>query len=171
MTTVTDYAHNVNTPDDAHAGIGALRDAGIRAVYGIGLTLAPVEDPSFKGAEARTRLVHQLADEYFGSPDALVRLGVAPGEAFVVGLDEMVNQFRTAARSARRSPTTRNALQVRNVPGDVEVLAEHGLLGDDLILVHSQVTTPAEWEQIARTGTWVSVETRSRWGWRSGPRC
>ena len=49
------------------------------------------------------------------------------------------------------------------------MLAEHGLLGDDLILVHCQVTTPAEWEQIARTGTWVSVQTEVEMGMALGP--
>jgi len=169
VTTVADYAHNVNTPDDAHAGVKALQDARIRAVYGIGLTPAPVEDPSFKGAEARTRLVRELADEYFSSPDALVQLGVSPGEAFVVGVDEMVNQFRTARELGATITLHANAVQVRDVPGDVEVLAEQGLLGDDLILVHCQTTTPGEWAQVAEAGTWVSVETEVEMGMALGP--
>ncbi len=38
VTTLVDYCHNILDPDCAHAAVGGLRDAGIRALYAHGLT-------------------------------------------------------------------------------------------------------------------------------------
>ena len=167
ITTVADYAHNVNTPDDAYRGVEALQDAGIRAVYGLGLTPAPVENPSFKGADARTQLLRQMAGDH--PAQGPVRLGVSPGEAFVVGIDEMVKQYRLARELGLVITYHANAVQVQGVPGDVEVLADNDLLGRDLVLVHCQVNSEQEWELVAEAGAWVSVQTEVEMGMALGP--
>jgi len=75
VTTIVDWSHCNNTPEHADAGIRALRDAGIRAMYAHGTPAAGewVFDSTLPHpADAR-----RVRDEHFGPEDDLLTFALA----------------------------------------------------------------------------------------------
>ena len=48
VTTVTDYCHNLLTPDHAHEAIRGVSESGLRTVWNYGFNYPPQEAPHFK---------------------------------------------------------------------------------------------------------------------------
>ncbi len=177
VTTLVDYCHNILDPDCAHAAVTGLRDAGIRALYGHGLT--PITSNTWSesrgGQEGdadpadlatRARLAREIRDTYFPTDTGLLRFGIAPQELAIAPAATVGLEFQLARELGARITMHANQVMVRQLFKDVEVLAEHGLLGDDLLLVHCTFNTPEEWELLRDTGTMVSVcaETEMQMG-------
>lgn len=176
VTTLVDYCHNILNPDCAHAAVEGLLDAGIRGLYGHGLT--PVTENTWSESKGgttssydpsrfstRERLAREIRDQYF-SETSLLRFGIAPQELTITPVDEVALEFRFARELGARIMTHANQVMVRQLFQDVEVLAANDLLGDDLLLVHCTFNTDHEWELLRDTGTTVSVcaETEMQMG-------
>ena len=176
VTSIVDYCHNILDPDCAHAAVTGLRDAGIRGLYGHGLT--PITSNTWsesKGGtnadsdpadlETRARLARSIRDEYFSS-DGLLRFGIAPQELAIAPVATVQAEFALARELGARITMHANQVMVRQLFKDVEVLHEHSLLGDDLLLVHCTFNTDDEWRMLEGTGTMVSVcaETEMQMG-------
>lgn len=149
ITTVHDWSHNTVTPEHADAEIGALRATGVRArfSYGTGQGL-PLDRPMDLADLARVQ-------RQYGSDDGMLGLGAclrSPGAAGARGAVP-VDLFRTEFEGCRRLglPMTIHC----GPRGLVELMAQNGLLGPDMLLVHPQGMTPGE---LAAVG-----ETRSPW--------
>jgi 5-methylthioadenosine/S-adenosylhomocysteine deaminase len=168
VTTIVDYCHNILTPDHAHAAVAGLRDAGVRALYGHGLT--PITSNTWsqlKGGgdaqadpatlSARAQLASEIASEHFSSPDQLVRFGICPQELAIAPADEVALEFELARELGARITLHANQVCVRQLFRDVEVLAGRKLLGPDLLLVHCTFNTAQEWATLEDSGTMVSV--------------
>lgn len=177
VTTLVDYCHNILDPDCAHAAVGGLRAAGIRALYAHGLTpiLTNTWGESRGGARSggdpadlatRARLAREIRESYFSSDDQLLRFGIAPQELAIAPVDEVVQEFRLARDLGARITIHANQVMVRQLFKDVDVLHRSGLLGDDLLLVHCTFNTPEEWDLLDGTGVTVSVcaETEMQMG-------
>ncbi len=177
ITTLVDYCHNILDPDGARAAVEGLRDSGIRALYGHGLT--PIVTNTWSQSrggqeesadpvqlETRARLARGIRDEYFASDDQLLRFGIAPQELAIAPVSEVAAEFRLARELGARLTMHANQVMVRQLFRDVEVLHEHGLLADDLLLVHCTFNTDREWELLEGTGVTVSVcaETEMQMG-------
>ncbi|NYF09852.1 cytosine/adenosine deaminase-related metal-dependent hydrolase [Leifsonia sp. AK011] len=177
VTTLVDYCHNILDPDGAHAAVSGLRDAGIRALYGHGLT--PITTNTWsesKGGQetnadpadlaTRARLAREIRDEYFPTDTGLLRFGIAPQELAIAPAATVNLEFALARELGARITMHANQVMVRQLFKDVEVLAENGLLGDDLLLVHGTFNTAEEWELLRDTGTMISVcaETEMQMG-------
>lgn len=176
VTTLVDYCHNILDPDCAHAAVGGLRDAGIRALYAHGLTPILTNtwgesrggssggDPS--DLETRARLAGEIRDAYFSSDDQLLRFGIAPQELAIAPVDDVAREFRLARELDARITIHANQVMVRQLFKDVEVLHDNGLLGDDLLLVHCTFNTDREWSMLDGSGVTVSVcaETEMQMG-------
>ena len=176
VTSLVDYCHNILEPDGAHAAVTGLLDAGIRGLYGHGMT--PVTENTWsesKGGsvvsggsgsfETRASLAREIKSQYF-SADGVLRFGLVPQELAITPVPEVVREFAFARELGARMTQHANQVMVRQLFKDVEVMHEHDLLGDDLLLVHCTFNTAHEWELLRGTGTMVSVcaETEMQMG-------
>jgi cytosine/adenosine deaminase-related metal-dependent hydrolase len=91
---------------------------------------------------------------------------MAPQEFAITPPAEVVREFALARELGARITQHANQVIVRQLFQDVEQLHAHGLLGDDLLLVHCTFNTEHEWELLRDTGTMVSVcaETEMQMG-------
>ena len=151
VTTLFDWCHIVNTPAHADAAVDALQDAGIRAVfaYGTPMTLFGTKEPH--PADAR-----RMRKERLASGDALVTMALAiRGTDFAPGTAEadirlarelgLLASFHVAC--AKHGPR----------PQSMHSLAEQGLLGEDVNLVHANFLTADEFRVIANNGASISI--------------
>lgn len=177
VTTLVDYCHNILDPDCAHAAVAGLRDAGIRALYGHGLTpiVTNTWSQSRGGSRSggdpgelatRARLAREIREEYFASDDQLLRFGIAPQELAIAPVADVAREFALARELGARITMHANQVMVRQLFRDVEVLHTEGLLADDLLLVHCTFNTEREWSLLEGTGVTVSVcaETEMQMG-------
>ena len=177
ITTIVDYCHNILDPDGAHAAVTGLRDAGIRALYAHGLTpittntWSQSRGGSARGADpaalaTRAVLARHIREQYFSSDDQLLRFGIAPQELAIAPVADVAAEFRLARDLGARITFHANQVMVRQLFQDVEVLHAHGLLADDLLLVHCTFNTPHEWDLLDDSGVTVSVcaETEMQMG-------
>jgi cytosine/adenosine deaminase-related metal-dependent hydrolase len=151
VTTLFDWCHIVNTPAHADAAVDALRDARIRAVfaYGTPMTLFGTKEPHPADASRMRR-------ERLASDDALVTMALAiRGTDFAPGTAEadiafardlgLIASFHVAC--AKHGPR----------PQTMHSLAQQGLLGPDINLVHANFLTDEEFRVVANKGATVSI--------------
>jgi cytosine/adenosine deaminase-related metal-dependent hydrolase len=175
VTTLIDYCHNTVTPDHAEAALIGFRDAGIRSLWGLGLS--PIIENTFADAsgeqgqdpnsfEGRLKMVQRFAETYFSSKDQLLTFGVCPQETLIAPLDEIEEEMRTAREHGARIVYHANQICVENLFKDVEHLAQRKLLADDMILIHCTFNTDREWELMEEFGVSVGVcpETEMQMG-------
>jgi cytosine/adenosine deaminase-related metal-dependent hydrolase len=155
ITTLVDWSHCNNTPDHADAGIQALREAGIRAVYAYG---APA------GGERRRNSVtnhpedaRRVRSRYFASDDDLLTFALALRGPGVCHPDVVVNDWRLA-RDLDARITVHAGMRVTGLHIEaIEELNRAGLLGADTTYVHLNTSTDAELALIADTGGSASL--------------
>lgn len=159
VTTLLDFSHCNNTPDHSDAAVAGLGDAGIRAAFCYGFFESSPGQSRFGDHAARIADFHRIADT-FGS-GGLLTLGVSLSEIFGQPWADTVAEL-SAARE-------RNALLVNHAGcvfgsplcmGIVE-MEQLGLLGPDMVHVHCNSFTDAEWEALARSGGKVSISVET----------
>ena len=161
ITTVHDWCHNVRGPAHAEAGLRALTQAGLRARFSYGYPAACPNDQAMDLAGLR-RLHADLAGH---APPGLVGLGMAWRGAG--GSDPAMRVpaaiYRRELDTARELglPVTVHACGPRAAAGQIAALADAGLLGPDLQVVHANWATAAEIGQLAAAGSAVSVSPYS----------
>ena len=151
VTTLFDWCHIVNTPAHADAAVDALKEAGIRAIfaYGTPMTLFGTKEPH--PADAR-----RMRHERLSSSEALVTMALAiRGTDFAPGTAEadisfardlgVIASFHVAC--AKHGPR----------PQSMQSLAQQGLLGKDINLVHANFLSADEFRLVANHGATVSV--------------
>jgi 5-methylthioadenosine/S-adenosylhomocysteine deaminase len=134
VTTIMDWSHIGNTPAHTDAAIEALRQAGIRAVYGFGGG-APNPDRRFPED------IHRLRSEHFSREEDLLSLTLATG-------------LNPSQWALAREVGARISVHV-NTTGDLLPMEEH--LGPDVTCIHCARLLDEEWELLAETGTRVSI--------------
>ncbi len=153
VTTVLDWAHIQNTPQHTDASIQALRDSGIRAVFGFGMSAT--EDQGNKYPDDILRL---RRDE-FASDDQLLTLALATMSPEYAP-DDVTKRCWAKAREAGARLTVHAGMFGISQPNEIERFGREGLLGPDLTLVHCGAFSPTEWKMIADSGTTVSISTQ-----------
>ena len=155
VTTIVDWSHCNNTPEHADAGIRALRDAGIRAMYAHGTPAAGewVFDSTLPHpADAR-----RVRDEHFGPEDDLLTFALAvrgPG----VTRPEVVEQDWALARDMGVRITVHVGMRITGVHGSaIQELHAAGLMGPDTTYIHATTATGDELKLIADSGGSASI--------------
>jgi len=157
ITTVHDWCHNIRTPAHAEAGLRALAQAGLRGRFSYGYPAAHRNDQAMDLAGLR-RLHAEWAKH---AADGLMSLGMAwrgPG-----GSDPAMRVpaaiYRQEIDTARELgiPVTVHASGPRAAAGQIGMLADGGLLGPDLQVVHANWATEAEIGQLAAAGCPVTI--------------
>ncbi|MCS5676385.1 MAG: amidohydrolase family protein [Acidimicrobiales bacterium] len=153
VTSVTDYCHNLLSPDHAYESIRGVRESGMRVVWNYGFNFPPQRDPGFGSLAERIDLLHRLASEEFASSDSKVTLGVAPEELGLAGdLDRLSAQFAACREVGARAFWHANPTPSGGSPREVATLADIGALDSNVTFVHMFATEADEWRMIADAG-------------------
>jgi cytosine/adenosine deaminase-related metal-dependent hydrolase len=178
VTLVVDYCHNVVTRDHGREALRGLRDAGIRALFGLaytpvldhGFAAAPsfeVENPDLPDHDSRVAFAKQLAGEEFSSKDDLVTLAIIPQEIEIArNWDDVVVEFNSARDLDAQISIHANQSLTGHRWEDVRKLYKADLLGPDILFVHATFSAEDELKAIADAGASVSVapETEMQMG-------
>jgi 5-methylthioadenosine/S-adenosylhomocysteine deaminase len=154
ITTILDNSHISNTPEHSDAAIAALRDSGIRAVYGFG---APeLGDVPFN-QDKRNRYpsdIKRLRKQYFSSEDQLLTLALAANGPSFDPVEFAIMEWKAAREvDARISVHIMGAATLRGLTK----LNQMGLLNSKTTYIHCTRLPPATWPLIVQTGGTVSL--------------
>lgn len=154
VTTVLDWSHIQNSSEHTDAAIQALRDSGVRAVFGYGSPqLGPPnkwwEDTRHKYPED----IRRLRKQYFSSEDQLLTLALA---AVAFPTDVALSSWKLA-RDVGARITVHVGVGQFGKRADVQKLGEAGALKSDVTYIHACTLNATEWKMIADTGGTISL--------------
>jgi cytosine/adenosine deaminase-related metal-dependent hydrolase len=155
VTTVVDYSHNLLGENHAFEAIRGLADAGIRALWCAGFNVPPGIANPFGDGAGRAAFLRELAKR-FPAAQGRIALGIAPEEVVLATPDDVAAQYRLARELGARITHHVNSARFGRDPHEIaELLGPRGLLGPDVLLVHMNFTSDAEWRQVADSGAAV----------------
>ncbi|SDM29679.1 amidohydrolase family protein [Allokutzneria albata] len=146
VTTVQDFAHIASTKAHADAGVRALRESGIRAVFAYG-------QPVF-GEGSGPEGVRAIHEEHFGG-DGLVTMALAASGPSYSPMDAVRAEWALAAELGLRIYTHVGSGPVAERP--IDALRTAGLLRTDITFVHGNSLPDSELALIAEAGAAVSI--------------
>ena len=159
VTTILDWSHINTTPQHTDAVIKALRESGIRAVYGYG--------PNFFHPNPATNPypndIFRLRDQYFSSEDQLLTLALAAAGPQFAGVPFAVVEWNTARHPDIQARISTHVGVGADGPGFVKQLSDalaaggHPGLGPDTTYIHSCTLTDEELDLVQDTGGSFSV--------------
>jgi len=154
ITTLYDWSHNNNSADHSDASIQALKDSGIRALFGYGNSNAewlPISKiPTNYGDVRRVRA------KYFSSDDQLVTMALAPRGAQYTTMDITEADFKVARELGLRI-TVHAGDGLWGMNNDLVKMNERGLLGSDITYVHCNTLSDEEYRLMGETGGSASI--------------
>lgn len=155
-TTLFDWAHIQNSPAHADAGIRALKESGLRAVFGHG---HPQTDPLAWNVDSRLphpRDIRRVQKEHFREPGLVSLAMSARGPEQT---DDVTWQRDLDLARELGVPTSMHVGVGERGPARraVERMHEVGALGDDLIFLHLNTSSDEELAYIAEAGAHVSI--------------
>lgn len=148
ITFVHDWCHNVRTPEFAEQAIRALDESGIRGRFSYGTPTGAANDAPIDRADLAR--LHDNWDQYSG--DGRLHLGLAWRG---VGSDASRADY-TAARE-RGLPVSVHVNNFQASAGGIAAIADAGLLGPHVQLIHAIWSSPDEIAAVARSGASVSL--------------
>jgi cytosine/adenosine deaminase-related metal-dependent hydrolase len=135
-TTLLDWSHVQNSPEHTDAAIAALRDAGLRAVFGHGWPLVEGASWMFDSQRTHPADIRRLKAQYFSSDDQLLTLAMAARGPEMARREVWLADLRLARELDIRSSIHMGAY-ARNAPvRAIAQMHEAGVLGADLTFVH-----------------------------------
>jgi 5-methylthioadenosine/S-adenosylhomocysteine deaminase len=167
VTTVLDWAHIQNTPEHTDAGIQALRDSGMRAVFAYGMPAVPIGTVLDSRQKYPDDIV-RLAKGEFASKDQLLTLALAANSPEHAPYD-LTQYAWNKGREAGVRITAHTGLVEFGERNQIERFGREGMLGPDLTLVHCNLLSDTEWKMIADTGTTVSISAHIEMVMGHGP--
>jgi 5-methylthioadenosine/S-adenosylhomocysteine deaminase len=153
ITTLLDWSHNVNTPEQSDAAVHALVDSGIRAVFAHGGGADMYQVPSDVPHDPDVRRVRE---EHFSSDDGLVTMAIALRGPQFATLDVTESDL-ALARELDLAVTLHAGDGEWGRSGPIRQLAERMLLGPDITYVHCNTLGDDELRLIADSGGTVSI--------------
>ena len=157
ITTVLDWSHCNNGPDFDQAKIGALRQSGVRAIYGHG-TPAGREWLSWeKPLPHPAQELRKLRETEFASDDQLLGLAMAARGPAQTPESIVVQDWALARELGLMITIHCGARWPGATAKPVQVLARLGLLGADVNYSHLNETSEDDLRLIAASGGTVSI--------------
>lgn len=161
ITTVNDWDHNVRSPEHADAHARAILSSGLRARYSYGNPdkLDPTQLMDLDDIE-------RFRDAWVGSAsENRISLGMAMRGP--VRTESAICSKEWGFARDHGIPMTMHCGGRRSETGrycELESMAEKGMLGPDLQIVHAVDATPEEIRLLADTGTHISLSPMSEYG-------
>ncbi len=150
ITTILDWSHIQASPDHTGEGLRALKDSGMRIVFGYGHpwwgTPIPEHDDEFR----------RLARDVFTSKDQLLTLALASMGPEFMSLEAAKAQWELA-RSVDARITVHVGVGTFGQHGKLQAMGEAGLLGPDTTYIHCTTLNDTEIKMIVDTGGTISI--------------
>ena len=169
ITTVWDFSHCINSPAHADAGIEGLKDSGARAVFGYGFNEVPLERPDFTGLDQRIADMQRIRKGPLASDSALVTMGVATSDLLICGLDQFRQELAAARALGLPISIHSNTWEFPEREPEVALMHQHGLLGSDLLFVHTNLSSDEEIRMIVESGGAISSTPETEMQMSMGP--
>ncbi|WP_299706529.1 amidohydrolase family protein [uncultured Pontibacter sp.] len=143
ITTLHDWSHNARSPEFAEASLQALREAGIRARYSLGV-------PAGKGGVVDLQLLERLKRDWNKLASDTLHLGLA-----WPGINDRREQGIKELKTARQLgiPVSVHASRAGVISG----LMQEQLLFKGMQLIHCKDATSSEIQGIAKAGAVASL--------------
>jgi 5-methylthioadenosine/S-adenosylhomocysteine deaminase len=151
ITTLFDWSHIQHTPEHTDAAVGALKEAGLRAIFGYGY---PTSGPQwfYESALPHPADAQRVRREHFASNDQLVTMALAARGPELASM-EVTRQDWTLARELGLHLSVHVGNGTFGVPYQaIEQLDAAGLLGPDTQYVHTVSLTDAALARIRDSG-------------------
>ncbi len=157
VTTVLDWSHVQNTPQHTDAAIQALRDSGMRAVFGYGAAQIAGKRWWNDNTHQYPQDLRRLRTQYFSSTDQLLTLALAASGPNFGTPEVALREWQIAREVGVRISTH---LGVGPNSGVLEPLGRAGELNIPATYIHCNNLTETEWKMIADSGGTVSVSAQ-----------
>ncbi|MDO9381118.1 MAG: amidohydrolase family protein [Nocardioidaceae bacterium] len=165
ITTLLDWSHNIDSPEQGDAAVQALLDSGMRSVFAHGGGATMWQLPS---TVPHSRDVLRLQEQYFSTDDQLLTMALAlRGPQFSVPEVALEDWKLIQELGTRVTVHNGDGEWGKNRP--VAWMHEHGMLSDKVTHVHCCSLAPDEFQMIADSGGSASVsadvEAQMGLGW------
>jgi 5-methylthioadenosine/S-adenosylhomocysteine deaminase len=150
ITTVHNWSHNLLSPAYADAELAVHREVGGRARFAYGYSRNTGQNETLPLDD-----VARVQREQFSGPAGLLTLGIASRGVENNTVDICRKEW-DFARKLGIGITTHSGTNPRRADS-VKRMAEAGLLGADVVVVHATNTSPGDYELLAKSATPVSL--------------
>jgi cytosine/adenosine deaminase-related metal-dependent hydrolase len=165
ITTLLDWSHNIDSPEQGDGAIAALQESGMRTVFAHGGGATMWQLPS---TVPHTRDVLRIKDQYFSSDDQLMTMAIGLRGPQFSTPEVAIEDWKLIQELGCR-------VTVHNGDGEwgksrpVAWMHEHGMLSDKVTHVHCCSLADDEFQMIADSGGSASVsadvEAQMGLGW------
>lgn len=169
ITTVWDFSHCLNSPEHTNAAIDGLVDSGARAVFGYGFNEVPLKAPAFAGLADRIADMQRIRKQRLSSDESLVTMGVATSDLLICGLEQFTSELAAARQLGLPISIHSNTWEFPEREPEVALMHRHGLLGKDLLFVHTNLSSDEEIRMIADSGGWIASTPETEMQMSMGP--
>lgn len=156
-TTLLDWSHALNTPDHADAAIEALRDAGIRGLFAQGWSRSDGQNWTRNSTLAHNPDLIRVRRDVLSDDDALVTHYLAGRGPEMTTVDVVKQDFELARELGLRTSMHVGVRDFGPRFRAVEVMAQAGVLGPDLTLIHLCASSAHEMRLMADHGVSASI--------------
>jgi cytosine/adenosine deaminase-related metal-dependent hydrolase len=148
ITFVHDWCHNVRAPEYAEAALRALKESGVRARFSYGTPTGQANDAPIDRADLRR--LHESWDDY--SDDGRLTLGLAWR-----GAGSEASRGDYAAARELDLPVSVHVNNFQTSAGGIQAIADAGMLGPHVQLIHAIWSSPEEVVAVAASGATLSL--------------
>lgn len=156
ITTLVDWSHVQNSPDHADAAIAALRDCGIRGIFGHGWPLVDPVAWMVDSARPHPNDIVRLRKE-LSSDDTLVTLIMAARGPEMANSDTWKGDLELARSLGIRSTIHMGAFAFNGEKAAIAEMQRNGMLSSDLTFVHCNYSSDEEFRMMADYGITASL--------------
>lgn len=156
-TTLMDWAHIQNSPHHADAGIQALHESRIRAVYGHGWPMTADGSWTRQSSRSHPEDIRRLAENLELPELSRITLALAARGPEMAATEVWESEVRLARELGLRTSVHVGAYPQNANIRAVEQYAKRGMLADDMTFVHCSHTSQEEIALIAEAGASVSL--------------
>lgn len=160
-TTMLDWSHALNTPAHADAAIAALRESGIRGLFAQGWSRADGRNWTRDSDLRHNEDIIRVRREVLSSDDALVTHYMAARGPEMTTIDVVKQDFALARELGIRLSMHVGVRDFGPLFRATEKMAEAGVLGPDLTLIHVCASSAHEFRLMADHGVSASVSPQA----------
>ena len=156
-TTMLDWSHALNTPEHADAAIEALRESGIRGIFAQGWSRSDGRNWTRESELRHPEDIVRVRREVLTSDDALVTHAMAGRGPEMTTIEVVKQDFQLARELGIRVSMHVGVRDFGPKFRAIEAMAQAGVLGEDLTLIHVCASSAHEFQLMARHGVSASI--------------